>query len=176
SMDAATVAALLARFTYRDLPLGMLVDTQPFAVTANFLVFKLNVTSGGEPENSPWGEEQKEWQSWLARRGLERPIPKSEIIPLPSGGVFAEAVLGRFNSAEKLDLSRFWNWQDSPIPITAPDIAAVQAGSRAQPEDITPGQLSQPVLNIQAPTALPEPTGVGAIIAAIQQGNMFRDM
>ena len=32
-----------------------------------------------------------------------------EIIPLPSGGVFAEAVLGRYNAAEKLDLTRFWN-------------------------------------------------------------------
>ena len=39
---------------------------------------------------------------------------------MPTGGFFAEAVLGRFNSAEKLDLSRFWNWQDSPIPLTLP--------------------------------------------------------
>jgi hypothetical protein len=176
SLDAATVAALLGRFTYRGLPLGMLVDSQPFAVTANFLVFKLNVATGAEPSDSPWAEEQTAWQNWLARRGLDRPVPRSEVIPLPSGGLFAEAVLGRYNAAEKLDLARFWNWQDSPIPIIAPDIAAVQAGSRAQPENLTPGQLSQPVLNIQAPTALPDPTGIGAIISAIQQGNMFRDM
>src|SRR5262249_2502135 len=176
SMDAATVAALLARFTYRGLPLGMLVDSQPFAVMANFLVFKLNVATSGDAEDPHWAEEQASWQSWLARRGLDRPAPKSAGIPLPSGGVFAEAVLGRYNSAEKIDLGRFWNWQDSPIPIAAPEIAAVQAGSRAQPEDLKPGQLSQPVVNIQAPTALPEATGFGAIIAAIQQGNMFRDM
>src|SRR6185295_10083027 len=59
---------------------------------------------------------------------------------------------------------------------TAPDIAPVQAGSRAQAEDLLPGQLSQPIVNIQTPTSLPDPTGVGAIITALQQGNMFRDM
>ncbi len=69
-----------------------------------------------------------------------------------------------------------WNWQDSPIPITASDIAPVQAGSRAQPENITPGQLSAPGVSIQNPTALPDPAGIAAIITAIQNGNMFRDM
>ena len=113
----------------------------------------------------------------LARASWARPARrKSEIIPLPSGGVFAEAVLGRFNAAEKIDLTRFWNWQDSPIPITAPEIAPVQAGSRARSDEIRPGQLSAPVVTIQNPTALPDPTGVAAILGAIQQGNMFRDM
>jgi hypothetical protein len=175
-LDAATVAALLARYTYRDLPLGMLVDPQPIAITANFLVFKMNVASAGEADDPRWAEEQAAWQAWLQRRGLDRPAPKSEIIPLPSGGVFAEAVLGRSNAAEKADLTRFWNWQDSPIPLTAPDIAPLQAGSRATAEDLQPGQLSAPVVGLQAPTALPDAAGIAAIIQAVQNGNMFRDM
>ena len=85
-------------------------------------------------------------------------------------------MLGRYNAAEKIDLTRFWNWQDSPIPLTASEIAPLQAGSRAQSEDLRPGQLSAPVLNIQTPTALPEPTGLAAILTAVQNGNMFRDM
>src|SRR5262249_50803167 len=88
----------------------------------------------------------------------------------------AEAVSGRYNSAERTDLTRFWNWKDSPIPIVAPEIAPLQSGSRAQPEDLKPGQLSSPVLSIQSPTALPDPTGIAAIINAVQNGNMFRDM
>jgi hypothetical protein len=176
ALDAATVAALLARFTYRGLPLGQLVDPQPIAVMANFLVFKMNIATGGEADDPRWADEQKAWQYWLERRGLDSPVPRTEIIPLPSGGLFAEAVLGRYNSAEKTDLTRFWNWQDSPIPISAPEIAPVQAGSRAQSDEIKPGQLSAPVLSIQAPTALPDPTGIAAIINAIQNGNMFRDM
>jgi hypothetical protein len=176
ALDAATVAALLARFTYRGLPVGQLVDPQPIAVMANFLVFKMNVATTGEPDDPRWAEEQAAWQSWLVRRGLDRPAPKTEIIPLPSGGLFAEAVLGRYNAAEKMDLTRFWNWQDSPIPISAPEIAPLQAGTRAQSEQITPGQLGAPVLSIQPPTALPDPTGIAAIINAVQSGNMFRDM
>ena len=55
ALDAATVAALLARFTYRGLPLGMLVDTQPMAVTANFLVFKMNVSARRRARRSALG-------------------------------------------------------------------------------------------------------------------------
>jgi hypothetical protein len=176
SLDAATLGGVLAGFTYRGLPVSQLVDAQPVASTANYLVFRMNVSTEGDAEDDRWTAEQSDWRAWLARHGLVRPAPKSEIIPLPSGGVFAEAVLGRFNAAEKIDLTRFWNWQDSPIPITAPEIAPVQAGSRAQSDEIRPGQLSAPVVTIQQPTALPDPTGVAAILGALQQGNMFRDM
>ena len=97
-------------------------------------------------------------------------------MPLPSGGVFAEAVLGRNNAAERLQAERFWNWQDSPIPIAAPEIAAITSGSRAQPEDAKPGQLSAPVVSIQSPVALPDPTAMAAVVTALQNANMFRDM
>jgi hypothetical protein len=93
-----------------------------------------------------------------------------------TGGVFAEAVLGRFNSAEKLDLTRFWNWQDSPIPDSGPQIAPLQAGSRAQDVSATPGRLDQPIVNIVPSTSLPDPTGLSAAFSAISQANMFRDM
>ena len=63
------------------------------------------------------------------------------LVPIATAGVFAEAVLGRSNSAEKLDITRFWNWQDSPTPLTPPEIAPVATGTRATAEDLTPGQL-----------------------------------
>jgi hypothetical protein len=45
-------------------------------------------------------------------------------IALPTRGVLGEAVLGHCPSAEKIDLTRFWNWADSPAD-TAPAIAPV---------------------------------------------------
>jgi hypothetical protein len=75
-----------------------------------------------------------------------------------------------------LDITRFWNWQDSPIPLQPTEIAPIQTGSRGQPEDLKPGQLGQPVLNIINPSTLPDPAGLGAVLGAIQNGNMFRDM
>ena len=39
-----------------------------------------------------------------------------------------------------------------------------------------PGQLSAPVVSIQSPVALPDPTAMAAVAAALQNANMFRDM
>ncbi len=48
--------------------------------------------------------------------------PPHSTIALPTRGVLGEAVLGRCPSAEKIDLTRFWNWSDSPGD-TAPAIS-----------------------------------------------------
>jgi hypothetical protein len=175
-MDAAAVGTLLGKFSYRGVPLAHIVEPQPFAVTGNFLVFRMNVPAAGDLEDQRLAGEQEAFREFLRTRGLASSAPRTDVVPLPSGGVFAEAVLGRFNCAEKIDLKRFFNWQDSPIPLTATEIAPVEAGSRAQSEDLRPGQLGAPVVNIQTPTALPAAAGVGPALAAIQAGNMFRDM
>ena len=175
-LDASAIASILSRFTYRGLSLGRVVDPRPVATTANFLVFKVNVPRGGEVEDERFAAELRDFEEFLQSRGLDRPAPQSRIVPLPSEGVFAEAVLGRFNSAEKIDLTRFWNWQDSPISITAPDIAPISAASRAEAEGLRPGQLGAPVVSIQAPTALPAAAGVAPMLQAIQTANLFRDM
>jgi hypothetical protein len=174
-LDAATIAGLLGRFTWRGLPLGQLVEPQPIAVVANSLVFRVNVPLTGDAENPAVAAEQAAFKAFLTQRGLDRPAPKSEVIPLPTGGVFAEAVLGRFNAAEKIDMTRFWNWQDSPIPVTAPDIAALSSGSRSRAQDFSVGTFATPLVQQQAPTSLPAAAGVAPLLAAVQQ-SMFRDM
>jgi hypothetical protein len=50
--------------------------------------------------------------------------PHSQVA-LPTRGVIGEAVLGSCTSAEKIDITRFWNWQDAPAD-TAPGIGMVQ--------------------------------------------------
>ncbi|MDQ0373850.1 hypothetical protein [Cellulomonas humilata] len=50
--------------------------------------------------------------------------PVQSSITLPARGVLGEAVLGSCSSSERIDLTRFWNWQDSPAD-TAPDLAAM---------------------------------------------------
>ncbi len=168
ALDPATIGILLSAYTWpvgrQAKPLVEFVDPNPVAIVANYLVLRIS------------GDDDREYTAWLDKKKIKVGSRREDQIPIPSGGVFAEAVLGRFNSAEKLDITRFWNWQDSPIPIQAPDIAAIQAGSRRDPDNTVPGQLSAPVLNIVNPPALPDPQGMGAILAAIQNGNMFRDM
>jgi hypothetical protein len=65
--------------------------------------------------------------------------PPKSIVALPTRGVLGEAVLGQCPSAEKIDITRFWNWQDSPadtapaispstLPTTTPSIATGETG------------------------------------------------
>ena len=145
-------------------------------VAGNFLVLRAPIDTD---EASGVREDGQElgWNRLLEQRGFSfGDEPNARIIPIPTNGVFAEAVLGRSNGAEKLEYTRFWNWQDSPIPLQPPEIAPVTTGSRATPEDLQPGQLGQPVLNIVNPTSLPDPAGLGAVLSAVANSNMFRDM
>ena len=48
-------------------------------------------------------------------------------------------------------MTRFWNWQDSPIPIQAPDIAAIQAGQREGVEAPEAGSLDASVVKTSWP-------------------------
>ena len=69
--------------------------------------------------------------------------PKVSTIALPTRGVLGEAVLGSSPSAEKIDLTRFWNWADSPSD-SATEISAIQVPT------------TQPTLTagLQGPTGL----------------------
>lgn len=68
--------------------------------------------------------------------------PPVSSIALPTRGVLGEAVLGHCPSAEKIDLTRFWNWQDSPND-EAPEIGpvgfrgALDAGALTGPNSLT---------------------------------------
>ena len=101
---------------------------------------------------------------------------ESSTMSLATDGVFAEAVLGRSNGAEKLDITRFWDWQTSPIPILPSEIAPVDTASRVR--DVAPetGQLAPSAAAIRALGTLPEPTGAAAALQAIAASNLFRDM
>ncbi len=170
SMSSAALVAQFEGYTFQGRRLAEMVDFTPLATVGNYVAFGFHA------------KDDARWKQFLAEHpdlDLDDPanrVRSEDIVPVPSGGVFAEAVLGRFNSAEKLDITRFWNWQDSPIPITAPEIAPLQAGSRAQAENLTPGQLGQPVLNVVNAPAVPDPTGLSAVLTAVSNGAMFRDM
>ena len=170
SLDAAMIAGLLSAYSVtlngQSVPLVQAAEPKPLRIVGNYLAFKINADPARDAE----------WRTFMANRGIAIGQAKVDVVPLSSGGIFAEAVLGRFNCAEKLDLTRFWNWQDSPIPIQPSDIAAIQTGTRAQAENLTPGAFSAPIVNITQPAALPDPVGLAGALTAVQNGNMFRDM
>ena len=172
NLDSTSLVMLLSGVSWQGEPLVHQIEPNPIAVAGNYLVL-------GAPaeDDAPSGLNPSEtWAALLRDREITRDRKDQRIVPIPTGGVFAEAVLGRSNSAEKLDITRFWNWQDSPIPIQPPEISPVSAASRAQPETLTPGQLGAPLVSMMSPSAVPDPAGLSAVLGAIASGNMFRDM
>ncbi len=82
-------------------------------------------------------------------------------LSLPTHGVLGEAMLGHCTSGEKIDLTRFWNWQDSPSD-TAPAISTVSVpGSNvgtlaaAQTPNALSGMLPTLINNVNVPSVTP---------------------
>jgi hypothetical protein len=110
--------------------------------------------------------------------------PAQSSITLPARGVLGEAVLGHCESTEKIDLTRFWNWQDSP-PDTATDLSAVAglfadsnqlvgpAGAQA-PAVLQPG-ASMVTINT-GPAALTPADLASALIKGQPTSNLPQDL
>jgi hypothetical protein len=172
SLDSASLVQLLAGLSWQDKPLADQIEPRPVAVTGNYLVLR----APAEDDEPSGFDDNQTWGDLLTEREIDFRKEDTRLVPIPTGGVFAEAVLGRSNSAEKLDITRFWNWQDSPIPMQPPEIAPVATGSRGTVDDLRPGALGAPVVNLMAPTTLPESAGLSAVLGAVASGGMFRDM
>jgi Skp family chaperone for outer membrane proteins len=105
------------------------------------------------------------------RTGFAAPVSH---VALPTQGVLGEAVLGECASAEKIDLTRFWNWGDSPIPQAA-DIAAglLNKGSSligaTAPSSLV--GLPSAITNINAP-----PADATAALQALIAGQNTKDL
>ncbi|WP_152042506.1 M15 family metallopeptidase [Salinigranum salinum] len=166
SLDAQTLATLLSQHTYDGRRVSELVDPTPLATHGNYVAF---------PLAAPLADFAEWWRDWRNENFHPERV-EEDLVPLPSGGVHGEAILGRANAAEKLDPTRFWDWQDSPIPITPPDIKAIETGTRKTDEEHLPGSLDAPMVSIQNPPTVPDPAGLSAVLNAVTAANAFRDM
>lgn len=102
----------------------------------------------------------------------------TSVVALPTRGVLGEAVLGRCPSAEKIDLTRFWNWKDSPAdeataisPITLPSSDLV--GGLEAPSKLT---SLAPIINnfsTQGPAAADTSLATAIAGKAIELGKPF---
>lgn len=159
-------AALLGDKTINGIPLLEAIDARPVAINGTSLGFRWIHESFGISDKN-WSDFEQIQNDYS---------PPSELVMLPTGGVFGEAVLGRALSAEKLDLTRFWNWQDSPIPFAAPDIAPVSMGSRAGTTDVTGPGFAEALVTLQELGTLPDATGLNSVLQTVGLSSLFRDM
>jgi len=104
--------------------------------------------------------------------------PDPVSISIPTKGVFAEAVMGSCNSCEKIDESRFWRWEQSPVPDSPTAFGAVDPNTDRfkDPGNMDGQQLPNSIINIQNTPQAPEYAGVSAITGLLGKENVFKDM
>jgi hypothetical protein len=94
-------------------------------------------------------------------------------ISFPTRGVFAESVMGSCQACEDIDDSKNWRWDVSPID-DVPTPTADTATRRFEPQGLTPTQPPAPIVSLQAPSTVPDPTGLSSLITLLSNPN-FRD-
>lgn len=113
----------------------------------------------------------------IVTKSIQGKAKTEKLISLPTRGIFAEGKLGHCNISEEIDETRFWKWEEHPIPIQAPDINPINA-INPQPvqQNVQPSPMPSPSINIVSPTAAPDPQGLTEALKVLATPNIFRDM
>lgn len=113
----------------------------------------------------------------IVTKSIQEKAKTEKLISLPTRGIFAEGKLGHCNISEEIDETRFWKWEEHPIPIQAPDINPINAVT-PQPvqQNVQPSQMPASTVNIVSPTAAPDPQGLAEALRVLVTPNIFSDM
>lgn len=82
------------KFCGNIVPVSQVVEPIPIRYVGNYLAFRTNINSASNAD--------PDWTKFQAGSNIKVGRSKNDTVPLGSGGVFAEAVLGRSNCAEKI--------------------------------------------------------------------------
>lgn len=129
------------------------------------------------------GNTSRDVQEALLRFHRQAYAPAQSSITLPARGVLGEAVLGHCESSEKIDLTRFWNWQDSPADeATDPAALATLFGNGNQlvgpAGAAAPAALQTgPMVTInQGPAAFSPTDLAGQLVGSMPATNLPQDL
>ena len=104
------------------------------------------------------------------------PVPPMRI-SMPTTGVFAEAVMGKCNSCETIDDTRFWRWEEAPIPDQPTLISPLTTDSRRRtPPSLAADAFPESIVRLQETPGAPDPTGLAAAVKALGVNNIFKDL
>ncbi len=159
------------RYKFKGEVLCEHIDPTPVALTGNYVAYRWRFN---DPVKSS-AFKQQHVDPFIGDPDHELATVQTTIA-VPTGGVFGEAVLGQAVSAEKIDLSRFWNWKDSMIPIVPTSINPLTAATPTmQNLSAEPGKLDESSAKLGQLQDLPTPSGFGAL-AETMRAQIFRDM
>lgn len=148
------------------------IENRPLEVLGDFVAYPCSDSTWIGAITKKLAETDK-----LAESKAVSMLLEERLVTLPTRGVFAEAKLGRCNSSEEIDNTRFWDWQTSPIPRMASEIApATPVTPKSEQLPATPTVFPSPIVNIVNPPAAPDPTGLAGALTLLGTSDIFRDM
>ncbi|MEO1172146.1 MAG: hypothetical protein AAFX94_08850, partial [Myxococcota bacterium] len=178
-LEPRTLGLPLADGTLSEVPLVSCIATSILGFFGNSMVLPFHVPPRMAAETGTTSAEIEEELTVFHRQAF-RP-PRTEI-SMSAGGMLGEAVLGACDSAEKIDLTRLWNWADAPLPYRADDPTQVGFGEErllGSSSASAPNQLAAsaaPRYDI-GPNALPS-TGLNLaqLIGALPKSQLPADL
>ncbi len=158
----------------------------PYLEKNQLLADKLNkiydAIMSDDPARHEWAVKEmqdidpKDFEKVLTR-SMQSKSKTEKLISIPTRGVFAEGKLGHCNISEEIDNTRFWKWEEHPIPINAPDINPVNAVTpQNTQQNVQPTAFPSSTVNIVSPSPAPDPHGLAEALKLIATPNIFRDM
>jgi hypothetical protein len=151
-------------------------------ITAQFITDLFNAVHSNDPEQQRraigmLADLNKQQTEQVATEFAMKKAKAEKLITLPTRGVFAEGKLGHCNISEEIDNTRFWKWEEHPIPFEAPGINPVTPISpQPQQTNIAPTAFPTSLVNIVNPSPAPDPTGLSDALKVLATPNIFRDM
>lgn len=165
-LDPPTVETMVAGYELRGESIADTIDPEPVAIIGNYVGFRWAF-----PDDDDGQRRRADFEQRYLHEHAE---PASDTHVLPAGGLFLEAVLGTANAAEKLDLTRFWRWDDDTIPILPTAIEQLKHRRHGERAEARPGELGDPAVRRQDLGDLP--AGPSHAATAAIGRSMFRDM
>ena len=170
TLDRHTLSMLLSNYEIGGVQAIELVEPDIVVTRGNLMGFRLSVGTKDNPVVlSNYGNLYEWWQKWQ-KRHVESAEPIEEQVPMPTGGIHGEAVLGQSNCAEKIDLTRFWDWQESPIPLVPDSFSLKTPGGGSSVAG--PTQMGASNLQIQAAQAYPPGATLGETMKALSSESL----
>lgn len=149
--------------------IASVVERRPIAILGNSLVFR--VARAASISNDP----DQDLDKVLARYEDQNRKSEPMRISLPTGGLYAQALMDECEACEQHYGNTDWVLErDELIPQELD--SGLLGSRRSAPENLTPSQLPDSLINIQNAPAAPSPTGLQGALDAVGKADSFRDM
>ncbi|TGN41857.1 OmpA family protein [Marinobacter confluentis] len=149
--------------------IASVVEREPIAILGNSLVFK--VAAGAFLGINGHDSYEDAFNYYKGEGAPSAPMRVS----LPTDGLYAQAIMDQCEACEEHEGSTDWVLNDTD-PALADFPSNFFDSRRSQPQNTTPSQMPESIINLQNAPAAPSPQGFGDILSTLGSNSGFRDM